>query len=70
VVEKKTGKLSFDLSLAADAAHYELVKSGWKKDHCLICRWELLESQDLTDAEHATGYTNGRDFSSSYSDIT
>jgi len=83
-VERKTGRVSFDLGLAADSANFELVKAGWKKDHCFICRWELFESKD--DAEHGTGYTNGHDwlctecytkfwerpdfFSSSYSEIT
>jgi ClpA/ClpB-like protein len=84
VVEKKTGKPSFDLGLAEDSEHFELVKNGWKKDHCVICHWELFESQDGTD--RSTGYTNGRDWiclecyenfwsrpdfiSGSYSDIT
>ncbi len=84
VVERKTGKVSFDLRLAADKENFELVKAGWKKDHCVVCRWELFESQD--DAGHGTGYTNGHHwlctecygkfwqrpdfFSSSYSDIT
>ena len=84
VLERKTGKVSFDLALASDSANFELVKGGWKKDRCFVCRWELFESQN--DAEHGTGYTNGHDwlctecyakfwerpdfFSSSYSDIT
>ena len=84
VVERARGSLSFDLSLAADTANYELVKAGWKRDHCSICRWELFESKE--DAAHGTGYTNGRDwlctecyekfldhpdfFSSPYRDIT
>lgn len=84
VIHRKSGCVSFDLGLAADSADFTLVKDGWKKDHCFICRWELFESQD--DADHATGYTNGHDwlctecytkfwerpefFSSSYSDIT
>src|SRR4029077_4848195 len=84
VIARKTGKVSFDLSLAADSANFELVKGGWKKDRCFICRWELFESKDA--ADHGTGYTNGHDwlctecytkfwdrpdfFSSSYSDIT
>ena len=86
VFAKQTGKVSFDLTLAADSANFELVKGGWKKDHCFICRWELFESQDEADAAHSTGYTNGHDwvctecyekfwqgpdfFSSAYSDIT
>ncbi len=85
-VERKTARVSFDLALAADSANFELVKGGWKKDHCFICRWELFESQNEDDAGHGTGYTNGHDwlctecyakfwerpdfFSSSYSDIT
>ncbi len=85
-IERKSGQVSFDLSLAADSNNFELVKDGWKKDHCFICRWELFEPQGDADAEHGTGYTNGHDwlctecytkfwersdfFSSSYSDIT
>jgi hypothetical protein len=84
IKEKKTGKVSFDLRLAEDSENFELVKGGLKKDLCFICGWELFESQ--TDADHGTGYTNGRlwlcvecyskfwedpDFlSSRYSDIT
>jgi hypothetical protein len=86
VIAKKTGEVSFDLTLAADSANFELVNGGWKKDHCFICRWELFELQNEADAAHSIGYTNGRDwlctecytkfwerpdfFSSSYSDIT
>ena len=82
MIDRKTGRFSFDLSLSADSANFELVKAGWKKDHCFICRWELFESQD----DHGIGYTNGHDwlcvecyeqfwqrpdfFSSSYSEIT
>jgi hypothetical protein len=83
-VERKTGRVSFDLDLASESANFELVKGGWKKDHCFICRWELFETQD--DVSHGAGHTNGHDwlctecytkfwerpdfFSSSYSDIT
>jgi len=35
-----------------------LVKDGWKKDLCAICRWELFEAED----DHGTGFTNGRDW--------
>ena len=81
VIRHKGGAISFDLTLAEDNANFTLVKQGWKKDHCFICRWELFES----DGEHGTGYTNGRAwicveccerfvlgdfFSSSYSEIT
>jgi len=83
VVHRKKGTCSFDLRLARDDPdHFELVKDGWKKDHCFICRWELFQSED----DHGSGYTNGHDwlcmecydrfwqypnfFSSSFSDIT
>jgi hypothetical protein len=58
VIDRKTGRFSFELTLSADSANFELVKAGWKKDHCFICRWHLSESQD----EHGTGYTNGREW--------
>jgi|HubBroStandDraft_1064217.scaffolds.fasta_scaffold58791_2 hypothetical protein len=61
VVHRKNGAISFDLSLAAeDAANFELIKGGWKKkDRCAVCQWPLFASDD---AEHGTGYTNGRDW--------
>lgn len=58
VVSRKSGKFSFDMHLAEDTENFELVKGGWKKDHCAICRWELFESED----DHGSGYTNGRDW--------
>jgi hypothetical protein len=83
VVHLYTRSVSFDLGLAEDATHFKLLKNGWTKDHCLVCRWELFES--TVDADHGTGYTNGQNwlcvecferfwkqgyFSSSYSDLT
>lgn len=56
---RKDGKVSFDVSLAADTDNFELRKGGWKKDRCTICRWELHESDD---PQHAVGYTNGREW--------
>ncbi len=58
VTDRQTGKVSLDISLAEDSATFELIKGGWKKDHCTVCCWELFESQD----DHGTGYTNGRDW--------
>jgi hypothetical protein len=49
---------SFDPSLAS-SPEFEIVKNGWKRDFCLVCRWELSDTQD---AEHSFGYTNGRDW--------
>jgi len=60
VVALAEGSVSFDLSLADDPANFRPVKRGWKRDHCVICRWELFESD--TDSEHGMGYTNGRDW--------
>jgi hypothetical protein len=57
-VNRKNGKFSFDLALAEDEANFELVRQGWKKGHCFVCRWELVESSD----EHGVGYTNGHDW--------
>jgi len=84
VIHRKTGKVSFDLSLAETTKDFDLVKGGWRRDHCVICHWELHESKD--DPEHGTGHTNGvqwicnechgkfleRDdfFQSNFSDIT
>ncbi len=81
-VNRKSGKFSFDLSLAGDSENFEILKNGWKNDYCEICSWELFESED----DHGSGYTNGRiwvclecyekfwdrpDFiSGSYSDLT
>lgn len=83
VIHRTQGTCSFELALANDdPANFEVVKDGWKKDHCFVCRWELFLSED----EHGSGYTNGHDwlcaecyerfwqhpefFSSSFSDIT
>jgi hypothetical protein len=60
VVYREDGSVSFDLNLVEDPAHFDLAKAGWKKDHCVVCRWELFESQD--EPEHGTGYTNGREW--------
>jgi hypothetical protein len=56
VVHRKTGKLSLDLALAEDQEDFEVLKMGWKKDHCAVCAWDLFESDD----HHGVGYTNGQ----------
>ena len=58
-LHKKSGKVSFDVSLAIDTNNFELLPNGWKKDHCFVCHWELYESDD---EERGTGYTNGHDW--------
>ena len=82
VTTRDGSKLSFDLTLAKKSSEFLLVKGGWKRDQCAICRWDLYESEDVN---HGTGFTNGKDwictecharfidddfFSPSYSDIT
>jgi Clp amino terminal domain, pathogenicity island component len=59
-LDRKTGGVSFDATLVQSSKDLDLVKGGWKKDYCAICRWELWESKE--DAEHGMGYTNGRDW--------
>lgn len=58
LVEKATGRISFDLTLNNDP-QYELRPGGWPQGQCEICRWELNATGD---PEHAIGYTNGRDW--------
>ena len=58
VIENKTGRCSFDFELVNDSGAFQLVKGGWKKDHCAVCQWELFESKD----DHGSGYTNGHDW--------
>jgi ClpA/ClpB-like protein len=58
VTHRKDGTSSFDLGLAKESKNFILVKNGWKKDHCFVCRWELFKADD----EHGTGYTNGHDW--------
>jgi hypothetical protein len=58
VTHRKDGTSSFDLALAKDSENFTLVKNGWKKDYCFVCRWELFKADD----EHGKGYTNGHDW--------
>lgn len=83
VLNKATGKFSFDLRLLKKfPEEFEILQGGLKPGHCAICHWELFESEDCS---HAFGFTNGRDwlccechdrfiardfFASSYSDFT
>jgi hypothetical protein len=60
VIDLKSGASCFELHLAEDTSKFRMVKDGWKKDHCTVCRWELFESKE--DPEHGSGYTNGRDW--------
>jgi hypothetical protein len=59
-IHRSTGAVSFDTKLSKKKKFFQLVKGGWKKDHCYVCRWELFESKD--DLTHGTAYTNGREW--------
>jgi hypothetical protein len=59
VMQRATGMVSFDLSLAGITPEMEVVKGGWKADECVVCGWKL---SDQLGPEHATGFTNGRDW--------
>jgi hypothetical protein len=58
-VERETGQISFDLSLAENTDAFHIAQNAWKYDSCAICRWRLDDSPEL---EHSVGYTNGRDW--------
>ncbi len=58
VVRKNNGHISFDVTLAENP-DFQLVKGGWARDPCAICRWILRKSPE---AERSVGYTNGRDW--------
>ena len=60
VIYRQTGQISFDVSAADDARDINIVKGGCKKDYCVICRWELWESNE--EVARGTGYTNGREW--------
>ena len=59
VYERNGNRFSFDTSLAQDESKFMLVKGGWKKDYCAVCRWELFETDDPS---HGTAFTNGKDW--------
>jgi hypothetical protein len=40
-----------------DPAEFEVVRGGWTRNFCEVCRWELFESDD---PQHSVGYTDGR----------
>lgn len=58
LVEKDTGGIFFDLSWKDDP-RFELRPGGWPQTNCEICGWRLNVAAG---PEHATGYTNGRDW--------
>ena len=59
-MHRESGKLSFELSLAENREEFELKPGGHTKDLCLICDWELFESEK--ESEHGIAHTNGREW--------
>lgn len=58
LIESSTGRIHFDVSQQDDPA-LKLVPGGLSRELCSLCHWELK----LGDGpEHATGYTNGREW--------
>jgi hypothetical protein len=53
---QRTGTTSLYVGQRYDPEHYELVRGGWRHDHCKICWWTLSEGDD----EHSVGFTDGR----------
>ena len=58
LAEKTTGRIFFDLALKDDP-QFELRPGGSLQANCEICGWELNTTGG---PEHASGYTNGRDW--------
>jgi hypothetical protein len=58
LVEIDSGRIFFDVTLKGDPA-FKFVAGGWPLEFCSICHWELNTNGG---AEHADGYTNGREW--------
>jgi hypothetical protein len=58
VVTDGSGRISFDLTLK-DQPGFKIQAGGWTWDFCSLCQWELNATGG---DEHASGYTNGREW--------
>ena len=58
IVDRKTGKLSLDLTLAEDFRELRVGQRRVEKRSVRNLPWELFEAND----GHGTAYTNGRDW--------
>ena len=58
VLEISSGRVFFDVAAAVDPA-FKFVEGGWPREFCQLCSWELNADGD---PDHATGYTNGREW--------
>jgi hypothetical protein len=59
LVDKQTRRVLFYAGEKFDETKFELKRSGWTRDQCVLCGWELRETDD---PQHGVGYTNGRDW--------
>ena len=58
LVEISSGRIFFDITLNDDLG-FKLVVGGWPREFCTLCHWELNADGG---GEHASGYTNGREW--------
>ena len=58
LIEIVSGRIFFDVRLKDDHG-FKPVAGGWPREFCSVCRWELNSDGG---PEHATGYTNGREW--------
>jgi Clp amino terminal domain, pathogenicity island component len=56
LMEIGSGRISFDMTLKDDP-QFKFVNGGWRREFCTLCHWELNADDG---PEHASGYTNGR----------
>jgi len=56
LVKRTGGALMLHRGDTYDAQEFDLVKEGWKHDHCVVC-WKMLYNDDRPD--ESFGYTNG-----------
>jgi hypothetical protein len=57
LLHRLSQRVSFYHGQPYDEKVFQLVKGGWSRDRCELCRWELSETAE---AAHGTAYTNGR----------
>lgn len=56
LVKRAGGALMLHRGEEYDAQEFDLVKDGWKHDHCVVC-WKMLYDPERLD--ESFGYTNG-----------
>lgn len=56
LVKRAGGALMLYRGEAFDTQEFDLVKGGWKHDHCVVC-WKMLYDPEHSD--ESFGYTNG-----------